>query len=201
MYTWGDLQETILAKLDLDEDEATVQNLINRFPYFANEAMTQICSAVKPKHAYFEVEITNENVGTLINMPDDFISFDDDINKIAYFDQYLNRTITEEATDFDFEYLGDTLLFKRIGKFYISYNARWIDTFVNLDSATELAAGGYGIPRDILDCIPSYVASQCMKIDDEYKSSVYRNEYEVFLARIDDTHYKNTKTIKIEGDW
>ena len=57
------------------------------------------------------------------------------------------------------------------------------------------------VPNDILDCIPSYVASQCYKIDDDYKSQVYRNEYEMMLARIDATNYKNTKTIKIGGDW
>jgi hypothetical protein len=65
-----------------------------------------------------------------------------------------------------------------------------------MDNSTEL-----DVPRDILDCLPSYIASQCMKIDDEYKASVYRNEYEIFLARIDNTHYKNVKTIEIEGDW
>lgn len=192
MYTWGDIQEVILAKLDLGEDEAEIQNLISRFPYFANEAITQICSAVKPKHTYFEVNVTDEYTAT---MPNDFVSFGDDVNRIQY--KEYNHVITREAHDDDFEYLGyNRLLFKRPGKFYISYNARWIDSFVGVESDFVL-----DIPRDILDCIPSYVASQCMKIDDEYKSSVYRNEYEMFLARIDDTDYKNTKTFTIEGDW
>lgn len=195
MYTWGDLQEIILAKLDLSEEEAETQNLISRFGYFANEAMTQICSTIKPKHTFFESEINYEDVGNAVSMPEDFISFGDDVNKIVYSD--YGHTVCRSAFDDDFEYLGyNKLLFKRNGKFYISYNARWIDSFVNIDKNFVL-----DIPRDILDAIPSYVASQCMKIDDEYKSSVYRNEYEIFLARIDDSDYKNTKTIQIEGDW
>ena len=200
MYTWGDLQETVLAKLDLIEDEAEVQGLITRFAYFANEAMTQICSAIKPKATFFEVEINDNNIFTKLKMPEDFISFGDDINKIVYSE--YGQQFVAEAHDDDFEYLGyNELLFKKRGKFYISYNARWIGTFVGVDPSLELAGEPYNIPRDILDCLPSYIASQCMKIDDEYKSSVYRNEYEIFLARIDDTNYKNTKTFKIEGDW
>ena len=49
--------------------------------------------------------------------------------------------------------------------------------------------------------IPTYIAQQCYKIDDEYKSAVYRNEYEAALARLDDTNKKNTKSIKIGGGW
>lgn len=197
MYTWGDMQEVILAKLDLTEDEASVQNLTSRFPYFANEAMTQICSAVKPKHTFYEFDVSDDKIGELFTMPADFISFGDDVNKIVYDEN--GQLYVDTAYDNDFDYVGyNKLLFKRAGKFYISYNARWIQTFVGMDPEVELATD---VPRDILDCIPSYVASQCMKIDDEYKSSVYRNEYEMFLARIDDSDYKNTKTFKIEGDW
>ena len=57
------------------------------------------------------------------------------------------------------------------------------------------------VPDDILDSIPSYIASQCFKIDDEYKSSVFRNEYEMFMARINDTNYQNTRTFFVGGDW
>lgn len=196
MYTWGDMQEVILAKLDLSEEEAETQNLVSRFPYFANEAMTQICS-IKPKHTFFEVKVDKDNIGNLVTLPDDFIAFGDDVNKFVYSE--YGETYVENAYADEFDYVGyNQVLFKRIGKFYISYNARWIQSFVNMEPDTELADI---VPRDILDCIPSYVASQCMKIDDEYKSSVYRNEYEVFLARLDDTDFKSNKTFKIEGDW
>jgi hypothetical protein len=196
MYTWGDMQEVILAKLDLGEEEAEIQNLVSRFPYFANEAMTQICS-IKPKHTFFEAEVDKDDIGNLVTLPGDFIAFGDDVNKFVYSE--YNETYVEDAYADEFDYVGyNQVLFKRTGKFYISYNARWVQSFVNMEPDLELADI---VPRDILDCIPSYVASQCMKIDDEYKSSVYRNEYEVFLARLDDTDFKSNKTFKIEGDW
>ena len=194
MYTWGYIKNVTLAKLDLRESEAENQNLSQRFHYFANEAITQICSAIKPKHAFFKIEVTNENLGDAISMPDDFISFGNDVNKVVY-DDYGNLHV-REAYDEDFEYLGDNqVICKMIGTFFISYNARWI-TFTNQDDNFVI-----DVPADILDCLPSYIASQCFKIDDEYKASVFRNEYEIFLARIDNTDFRNTKTFRIEGDW
>ena len=37
-------------------------------------------------------------------------------------------------------------------------------------------------PADVLDAIPLYVVSECLKIDDEAKSAIRRNEFEMFLA-------------------
>ena len=80
--------------------------------------------------------------------------------------------------------------------YFISYNARWYTFNKSLPDDEVI-----DVPNDILECIPSYIASQCYKIDDEYKASVFRNEYEIMLSRIDNSNFKNTKTIKIEGDW
>lgn len=218
MYTWGYLKMVTLAKLDLSEEEAENQNLIEKFPYYANEVMTQICSAIKPKNTFAEFIVTDDPeiaereghilVGTQVNMPSDFIAFGDDVNERSYQEYGIN--FTESCTDDDFRYLGyNKVIFRKAGTYQISYKARWID-FNNIlkydlqgdpyrapvDDVAEL-----DVPADILDCIPSYVASQCFKIDDQYKSQVYRNEYEMFLARINDSDYKNTKTFSIGGDW
>lgn len=199
-YTWGYVKEAALAKLDLTEAEANVQNLLNRFPFYANEVITQICSSIKPKYSFAKFEITKEQVSEPQQMPSDFVGFGDDVcyeivnDKSGYGN---NAVVHKELHDDDFDYYGnDKVIFKRPGTFCISYNARWFTFVKNLDNRVKLP-----VPHDILDCIPSYIASQCFKIDDEYKSSVYRNEYEMFLARIDDTNYKNTKTIKIDGGW
>ena len=234
MYYWGYLKEVILAKLDLTEDEANEQNLISRFPYYANEVITQICSAIKPKWTFAEFKVvdtlyidikhgelledeTYESVAAANNwtlvgkratMPNDFISFGDDVNLINT-DLYGND-LTREAHDKDFRYLGyNQLMFSTPGIYQISYNARWVD-FNAIPRTDEDGIEYTGpiddshvldIPMDILDCIPPYVASQCFKFDDQYKSQVYRNEYEMALARIDNTNYKNTKTFTIGGDW
>ena len=194
-YTWGYVKDNALAKLDLDETEANNQNFLSRFPYYANEAMTQICSSVKPKYTYVEFNITSDLVGVEQKMPDDFISFGDDINYELLNDERM--TMKKEIHDSDFTYQGyNKVVFFREGRFFISYNARWFMFAKNINNSVVLDA-----PDDVIECLAAYIASQCYKIDDEYRASIFRNEYEVLLARIDNTNYKNTKTFIIEGDW
>lgn len=200
MYTWGYIKAVALSKLDMSQtsNEPEVLELTNRFPYYANEVMTQICSSIKPKYTYYEFTVTEEN--SVKNMPTDFISFGDDNNYIEETDN-CGKIVTRFANDDDFVTYGyNSLLFKKKGTYRISYNARWID-FCNTGDTPIDDYYALDIPADILDCIPSYIASQCYKIDDEYKAQVYRNEYEMFLARIDNTNYKNTKTFHIRGGW
>lgn len=199
-YTWGYIKDVSLSKLDLDENEATVQNLLSRFPFYANEVITQVCSSIKPKYTFENFVIDKTNVGVKQTMPDDFVSFGDDVCYMLEEVRERNgetRLIKVPIHDDDYEYLGyNQVIFKHPGNYFISYNARWY-TFDKSLSDDELI----DVPDDILDSIPSYIASQCYKIDDEYKASVFRNEYEIMLSRIDNSNFRNTKTIKIEGDW
>ena len=200
MYTWGYIKEVSLSKLDLSEEEATAQNLLSRFTFYANEVITQVCSAIKPKYDFAHFSIGKNDVGIEQKMPSDFVSFGDDVcyEKVIVNNYPFKASVENvELHDDDFSYYGyNKIVFNHEGEFYISYNARWymFDKTISNDTVIE-------VPIDILDCIPLYIASQCYKIDDEYKAQVYRNEYEMMLARIDATNYKNTKTIKIGGDW
>jgi hypothetical protein len=194
MYSWEELKNSIFAKLDLESEDNEVDqlNYLNRFTTYANEAMTMICSTVKPKRTFHSFSATS---GEIITMPNDFISFGDDVNLIDE-DVGYGTMISRETSDDDFEYIGyNQILCHSKGTYRISYNARW-HVFSSADGKEPL-----NVPVDILECIPSYVASQCMKVDDEYKSSVLRNEFEMLMARIDDTNYKSNKTFKIGGDW
>lgn len=195
MYTWGYIKDATLAKLDLEESEAVELNLLNRFSYFANEVITQICSTIKPKACYAEFVIDGSNVGKLLSMPKDFVSFGNDVCTRVY--NYQGSLMCEEIHGDSFSYKGyNQIIFYNQGTYQISYNARWIK--FDEDTPEDVVLD---VPADILDCIPSYIASQCYKIDDEYKSSTYRNEYEMFLARIDNTLFDTNKSICIEGDW
>ena len=240
MYTWGYIKNAALAKLDMDGDyeeqlDSNELNWLNRFYIYANEAMTQICSAIKPKHTFVQIKTFNNvivdssglmidgkrydnyeltadgvkaynksepsvclyKVGSLITMPSDFIAFGDDVCTVEYFD-FLHNKWLEECHDDTLQYVGyNQIICREVGTYLISYKARWYTFVTSMSNDVDLSF----IPTDVLDCIPSYIASQCYKVDDEYKSSVFRNEYEMFLARIDDTNYKNSKTFKIGGDW
>ena len=206
MYTWGYIKDVTLMKLDLDEDEANALNLMKRFKHYANEAITIICSSVKPKRTFATIVVTKDDIGKPITIPDkDFISFGDDVNRITQTE--YNTTIVREATDSDFVYCGYNQIIPYVeGTFTISYNTRWI-TFLFEDYNNDGVDDGQDddteldVPADILECLPSYIASQCMKVDDEYKAATFRNEFELMLARIDDTDFKSNKTFSIGGDW
>lgn len=201
--TWEDIKALIYAKLDLapNDDEGGYLNYAERFVSYANEAMTMICSAVKPKRTFCSFDVksiksTDEDlvIGDVITMPDDFVSFGDDVNSIIE-DIGYGTILKRETEDDDFDYLAyNQLSFNNPGKYKISYNARWYDFYDGDENIIN-------VPRDVLECIATYVASQCMKVDDEQKAAMLRNEFEILLARIDDTNYKSNKTFKIGGDW
>ena len=232
MYTWGYIKENTLGKLNLTEKEANQQGFLSLFPYYANEAMTQICSAIKPHEKNFHIQVLDKEqawyeytikhgiytehirpieddftaddpnfakkkafwvewnslyfVNEPITLPDDFISFSsDDV-----------QTDCEFYDDYPYEFSGyNQIICTRPGKYIVPYNARWFLFTKELQNDVKIPA-----PIDVCEPIPSYIASQCYKIDDELKASVYRNEYEILLARIDNTSAK-CGGIKIGGGW
>lgn len=129
----------------------------------------------------------------IVSMPSDFVFWGDDINyyKRDRYDENL------ECLDSYFDIIGDNkIMFRRPGHYMISYCANWF-TFTNsTDDETEL-----DIPDAIVIALPTYMAMQCYKLDDEQKASFYLNEFELLIARIEDNSYTTNKTMKIEGDW
>lgn len=196
MYTWGYMKENALGKLNLSEAEANEQGFLSRFSYYANEAMTQICSAVRPKPDMFEIVVDDDNRDTLITMPDNFVAFDD--APIEYLE--LNTcvlTCWEEVGDEYVKYCGyNQIRVKHNGKYRIPYLSRWFFFTKETRDADVIPA-----PADICEAIPSYIAAQCWKIDDETRSAIYRNEFEMFLARLDDTSFKSQRSFNRGGGW
>ena len=247
-YTWGYLKENTLAKLNLTEEEANQQNFLSRFPYYANEAMTQICSSIKAHEKFFvftvydkqekwnelrkkynvyedvheytniipdrnsptyddEVAFWKEWVRLLfvdepIDFPEDFIAFSDDVAEIKEAPVKIGDIIAFKpdyrcAFDEDLDYYGyNQVICKKIGDFKVPYKARWFFFTKDLDNNVTLP-----IPADICDAIPSYIAAQCWKIDDETRAAIYRNEFEMACARIDDTTFKSQRTFHVDGGW
>lgn len=62
MYTYGYIKEVVLAKMDMTSDEVIRNRFMNKVPFYANEAITQICSSIKAKSTYavFNVVIADE---------------------------------------------------------------------------------------------------------------------------------------------
>lgn len=191
MYTWGYIKESALSKLNLDEASANQQDFLSRFPYYANEAMTQICS-IKPAEKRVSFIVTDDNVNTEITMPNDFIAFSDDV--VCYND---GEAYVEDVGD-DFLIYGgyNTVRCTKRGAYSIPYRARWFFFTKELVNAMVIPA-----PADVCEAIASYIVSQCYKVDDELKAAIYRNEFEMFLARLDDTTFKRQRGFHIGGGW
>lgn len=221
--------------MDLTVNQAIDMSLMNKMPFYANEAITQITSSIKANRRYVEFQVrdrlevmryisnkyhfdnidflympscnkdswtadqieawniyhTYTYVGDPANFPDDFFAWSSDI---CY---RWNCGKWEAASDFDYTtYGGKQIMFKRPGDYRISYLAKWFKILPTTSDDIELDC-----PDDILEAIPSYIASQLYKIDDETKSAILRNEYEMALARIEENDYSTNKTIAVGGDW
>lgn len=248
-YTWGYVKEACLAKLNLNEQQANEQGFLSAFPYYANEAMTQICSAIFAKEVYLQMkvqfkqkawqEITEKYnlyidekqpipepiinpqdeeftqktafwtewnsyyfVGEPIDFPDDFIKFSNDVAYVKPNPIYVGG---QKVKDYDFiEAFDDVLVYVGYnqvicngeGEYRIPYAARWFFFTKDTDNNQRITA-----PVDVVDAIIPYIVSQCYRIDDERVSQIFRNEYEMAIARIDDTTFRAQRTFNVGGNW
>lgn len=206
--TWEQLKAITLAKLDITANEGQEQRfneeIVSRFPYFVNEAISLICSTVKPNYKFYEVTVTEEQLAATgkhdVTVSDSlFVSFADDVNIVENDGTYKVARLSE------FRYTGiNKLTIYKPGKYSISYKARWFQLDEAGINRGEVTVADYSLaatPDDVVRILPSYVASQCWIIDDPYRASVYKNEFETGLARLEDTHYAVNSTLVIGGDW
>lgn len=228
MYTYGYIKNAILTKLNLTEKEALEQNLLDTFIYNINECLSQIASTIKPNFATkqitvyekeipipkemllletdpLEIRLKKEGalklyledktiVGKLYEMPKDFIAF----SGVPMFEEekcgcYLSpREVHDEVAHID----RKQIMFMKPGIYQITYDGWWPTFDDKMQDGDEL-----DIPADVVICIPSYVASQVWKIDDERKANIFRNEFEIFFSRINNSDYRGVTTFGVRGGW
>lgn len=188
MKKWSEIRQGIITKLFMDEAEANsdTENYASKFAFYANECLNQIANRVKPRIAVFDVETTRENEEQ--RMPEDFLSFADMVN---YVDGEADPTIV---------YFGDKqVILPRKGHYKIFYNALWqpiTEDYMNDQEQPDLP-----IDQSILNCIPSYVASQILAEDDVQRSTILRNEYELMLSGLDTNIMYQENHFKSTGGW
>lgn len=121
-----------------------------------------------------------------IKMPEDFLSFSDSMN-------YLDNKKDPEII-----YIGvDTVELPEFGVYKISYNATYPEItkdIINADSVLE-------IPPSILNCLPTYIASQILSQDDIQRSTILLNQFELMLGRLDTTVHYEEKEFTSPGGW
>lgn len=234
MFTYGYIKNAILAKMNLSEQEALEQNILDGIPYYLNECLTQITSTIKPKYSWVMVTVYCDTIPipkelqkpdkqesleemerrekaleeylkdkTFINtpykMPDDFIAFSGKSMVSLEIKNPFVRYVYDKPQEVHehVAYISNnSLIFKHPGKYIITYDAQW-----EFFKDTTLDEKEIDIPADIVQCLPAYVASQLWKIDDERKAAIYRNEFEMAFARINNADPRGNLTFVSEGGW
>lgn len=137
------------------------------------------------------VDVTDKEyyvINTRIKMPEDFLSFADMIN-------YVNG-----EADPAIIYIDDkTIALSVPGIYKIFYNALWepiTEDYMNDQEQPDLP-----IDQSVLNCIPSYVASQILAEDDIQRSTILKNEYELMLSRLDTNIMYQENHFKSTGGW
>lgn len=143
-------------------------------------------------------------IGDTISMPADYIAFA--TGSRSYVTRYhygmtpkgfvVMEDFREIADESCLLYGSKTIQFREPGYYNIPYEARWY-----IFSSTTPDEQILDMPSQICDAIPSYVASQIFKIDDEQKASIMRNEFEILVSRINDNDDTEPEAIVVGGDW
>lgn len=189
MKKWSEIKQATLDKLFLDESEAEQQGYKAKFQYLANECLDFISNGVKPKIASF-VETTTDK-DAVVELPDDFLSFADLTNYLKIDDHCL-------VENPDIVYLtNNQIKLPCVGTYTIYYNARWSDITTN-DIKTDATLE---VPASVLNCLPSYMASQLLSQDDMQRSAILKNEFELMLSRLDTDMMIQEKHFKSIGGW
>lgn len=192
MKKWSEIKQATLDKLFMSDTEAEQQNYLKKFEYLANECLNHIANRVKPnicKYVFTVVTDEKELVGDDIfmisddiKMPDNFISFADIIN---YKDGEPDPVIV---------YLTyNTIKVTSPGKYSIYYNGEW-ETIKNNSETLN-------IDSSVLNCLPTYIASQLLAQDDIQRSTILKNEFELLLAGLDTTTMYESNHYKSTGGW
>ena len=197
MKKWSEIKQATLDKLFLTIDEADDQGYLSKFRYLANECLNIIANGVKPKIKVFNFEIVEdkpdlvlrENQYTLSNtitMPEDFLSFADMI-------VYHNNVPYDDVV-----YLSDKdFVVGEIGKYFIFYNAAW-DDITEEDVQTD---NTLTTDISVLNCLPTYIASQCLAQDDVQRYAMLKNEFELMLSRLDTNIMYQNNHFRSSGGW
>ena len=198
MKTWGEIKDATLNKLFLEEPEAMQQLYVQKFQTLANECLNIIANGVKPNVGVFDVKVVAKEDGKekpegafynteLIPMPEDFLSFGDMIN---YKDGDPDPVIV---------YVNDTAIhLPEPGEYSIFYNALYEDI---TEEHTVKPYPTINIPKSVLACLPSYIASQVLSQDDIQRSTVLKNEFELMLSRLDTNVSYESNHFKSSGGW
>lgn len=97
--------------------------------------------------------------------------------------------------DLDFSYISkNQIKFYRTGRYLIPAKYLWFRFDSGIADEAEI-----DMPSDIFMCIPLYISSVCLQIDNIQKANILRNEFEIALARCTSGDFMTLNEFK--ADW
>lgn len=190
MKKWSEIKQATLDKLFLTQSEAEQIGYLSKFRFLANEGLNIIANRVKPRIAVYEIE--TEKNGDVVEMPDDFLSFADITGSV------------DGVPETDVIYVSDRqIAFPTKGTHKIYYNATWYYITEDDTKITAVTTEEKELPIDIsvVNCLPTYIASQILAQDDIQRSTVLKNEFELMLAGLDTNIMYEQNHYRSIGGW
>ena len=195
MNKWSEIKQATLNKLFLTEEEARQQDYLSKFQYLANEALNIIANGVKPRIVAFTFELVADDIDKtpgkfhkddVVTMPDDFLSFADML------------VLHDNKPYDDVVYLGDRdITVGELGSYVIYYNALW-ENITEEDIKEDKPLTTH---LSVINCLPTYMASQCLAQDDVQRSAILKNEFELMLSRLDTNIMYQNNHYRSSGGW
>lgn len=177
----------------VEADEETIYKVSNDEKYVLKNG-----KLVLDNDADFETVIEGSNftfgyvTDSLITLPDNFISFADMV-------EYLDG----DPGEYNIYFGRDKVKLKKPGHYIIYYNALYDEIPEKLVNKSGETATTIYIDADqsVINCLPSYIASQVLAQDDNIRATILKNEYELLLSRLDTDVMYETKHFKSTGGW
>ena len=154
-------------------------------------------------------------------MPKDFLAFGDSPNTLQTNNQLIFHPKIIYKT-------WNKIILPENGIYTISYNAKYGEIPLNIPSnendagysldltesytgnqfkeLTNLGDGTYdivfnGIPSQVLECLPSYIAATFLEQDDLQRAMILRNEFESMVQRLEDRVFYENESFVSSGGW
>lgn len=144
-------------------------------------------------------------IGDKVSMPEDFIQYNGQsmvFQKVHYEEyqvsvRFYEKVVKTEVNPENVKFIGEKQLIPLVaGEYIIEYDAWWKPILENILDKEELET-----PRDVTDCIAPYVVSKLWLVDDIQRSAIFRNEFELAFARINNADYRDNNHLVPEGGW
>jgi hypothetical protein len=165
----------------------------------ANECINLISNGVKPKVTTLRNNNNNNYYTTLkenelITFPDDYLSYGDFVN---YYRKDVNSNWESDPEIIFVDH--NQIRVSEVGDYMIFYNANWL----SLPTDTEMLNDDYilNVDDSILNCLPTYIASQLLAQDDIQRSTILKNEFELLLSRLDTNDMYQQNHFRSSGGW